>query len=283
MPIETGKTSQHHNWPRYMDWPQIGLKIAIKQGKERQKDKWCPFRAPPHPQPPLRTRKKLPDLPLIKSAFAGEHPTGSDHNQDFPKSTVIQMGGVLQYKWDAYWQHKREEHWQYLRVCWPARGPRAGKSPKVLPECSRECSQKSGCSRECSRECSRGSSHCTEQQEAPSRALSGALPRAPRFLRAHSREHSGSTFGDFPALDSLAGQQTSKTILPNTHLRRSGGWGFWHSPDLHHSAAKFLLQNVNWKTSSLPLWKRKTATPPEDIRTKSLRLCSFSSFLAWAL
>ena len=43
-----------------------------------------------------------------------------------------------------------------LRVCWPAREPRTGKSPKVLPECSRDCSQKSGCSRECSRECSRG-------------------------------------------------------------------------------------------------------------------------------
>ena len=31
----------------------------------------------------------------------GEHP--GDHNhQDFPKSTAIQMGGVLQYKWEAY-------------------------------------------------------------------------------------------------------------------------------------------------------------------------------------
>ena len=31
----------------------------------------------------------------------GEHP--SDHNhQDFPKSTAIQMGCVLQYKWEAY-------------------------------------------------------------------------------------------------------------------------------------------------------------------------------------
>ena len=29
-----------------MDWPQIGPKIAIKQGKKRQKDKWCLFRAP---------------------------------------------------------------------------------------------------------------------------------------------------------------------------------------------------------------------------------------------
>ena len=46
MPIKLGKTSQHHNWPRYMDWPQIGPKIAIKQGKKRQKDKWYLFRAP---------------------------------------------------------------------------------------------------------------------------------------------------------------------------------------------------------------------------------------------
>ena len=30
----------HHNWPRHMDWPQFGPKIAIKQGKKRQKDKW---------------------------------------------------------------------------------------------------------------------------------------------------------------------------------------------------------------------------------------------------
>ena len=46
MPIKLGKTSQHHNWPRYMDWPQIGPIIAIKQGKKRQKDKWYPIRAP---------------------------------------------------------------------------------------------------------------------------------------------------------------------------------------------------------------------------------------------
>ena len=49
-----------------------------------------------------------------------------------------------------------------LCVCGPARLPRTGKSPKVLPECSRECSQKLGCSRECSRECSRGWSSCAE-------------------------------------------------------------------------------------------------------------------------
>ena len=29
MPLKQGKTSQHHHWPRYMDWPQIGPRIAI--------------------------------------------------------------------------------------------------------------------------------------------------------------------------------------------------------------------------------------------------------------
>ena len=37
---------------------------------------------------------------LQVQAKHGEHP--GDHNhQDFPKSTVMQMGGVLQYKWEA--------------------------------------------------------------------------------------------------------------------------------------------------------------------------------------
>ena len=52
MPIKLGKTSQHHNWPRYMDWPQFGPKIAIKQGEKRQKDKWYLFRAPTRTPPP---------------------------------------------------------------------------------------------------------------------------------------------------------------------------------------------------------------------------------------
>ena len=56
MPIKLGKTSQHHNWPRYMDGPQIGPKFAIKQGKKRQKDKRYPFRAP--------TKPKIPPPPL---------------------------------------------------------------------------------------------------------------------------------------------------------------------------------------------------------------------------
>ena len=43
--LKQGKMSQHHNWPRHMDWPQIGPKSAIKLGKKRQKDKWYLFRA----------------------------------------------------------------------------------------------------------------------------------------------------------------------------------------------------------------------------------------------
>ena len=36
-----------------------------------------------------------------RNNFNGEHPSDRNH-QDFPKSTAIQMGGVLQYKWEAY-------------------------------------------------------------------------------------------------------------------------------------------------------------------------------------
>ena len=101
-----------------------------------------------------------------------------------------------------------KEDFRHLRVCWPAREPRPGKSPKVLPECSRECSQKSGCSWECSRECSRGcSSCCPVQWEDPREHFREHSREHPDFWE-HSWEHSGSTFRDFPALGSLAGQQT---------------------------------------------------------------------------
>ena len=36
----------------------------------------------------------------MKCVFYGEH-SGDHNHQDFPKSTAIQMGGVLQYKWEA--------------------------------------------------------------------------------------------------------------------------------------------------------------------------------------
>ena len=49
MPLKQGKTSQHHNWPRYMDWPQIGPKIAIKQGKKPQRTNGTYFARPPPP------------------------------------------------------------------------------------------------------------------------------------------------------------------------------------------------------------------------------------------
>ena len=66
------------------------------------------------PPPPPRMSAGCPSqkLPLwaeisflifVRNSVDGEHP--DDHNhQDFPKSTAIQMGGVLQYKWE-YWQH----------------------------------------------------------------------------------------------------------------------------------------------------------------------------------
>ena len=43
MPIKPGKTSQHHNWPRYMDWPQIGPNIAKKQGEITPKGQMVPI------------------------------------------------------------------------------------------------------------------------------------------------------------------------------------------------------------------------------------------------
>ena len=46
MPIKLGKTSQHHNWPRYMDWPQLGPKIAVKQGKNAKRTNGTYFARP---------------------------------------------------------------------------------------------------------------------------------------------------------------------------------------------------------------------------------------------
>ena len=40
-------------------------------------------------------------MSLAATALIGEHP--GDHNhQDFLKSTAVRVGGVLQYKWEAY-------------------------------------------------------------------------------------------------------------------------------------------------------------------------------------
>ena len=69
LPIKLGKAPQHHNWPRYMDWPQIGPKVAIKHGKKRQKDKWYLFRAPTPPPSPSKNCKILPFV----SFFRGNH------------------------------------------------------------------------------------------------------------------------------------------------------------------------------------------------------------------
>ena len=72
MPIKLGKTPQHHNWPCYMDWPQIGPRIAIKQEEQRQKDKWYPFRAPTRTPPPPG-RKYYENFKVPE----GHHPRGT--------------------------------------------------------------------------------------------------------------------------------------------------------------------------------------------------------------
>ena len=69
MPIKLGKTSQHHNWPRYMDWRQFGPKIAIKQGEKRQKDKWYLFRAPTPPPFENPSKNPCPYLKPLRGAF----------------------------------------------------------------------------------------------------------------------------------------------------------------------------------------------------------------------
>ena len=37
MPIKQRKTSQHNNWPRYMDWAQVGPTNTIKLGKNAKR------------------------------------------------------------------------------------------------------------------------------------------------------------------------------------------------------------------------------------------------------
>ena len=59
MPLKQGKTSQHHNWPRYMDYPQIGPKSAIKLGEKRRKDKWYLFCAPTAPPPKKKVKTRI--------------------------------------------------------------------------------------------------------------------------------------------------------------------------------------------------------------------------------
>ena len=52
-----------------------------------------------------KNRPKVDPLKGVRSICVllniGEHPGDHDH-QDFPESTAIQMGGVLQYIWEAY-------------------------------------------------------------------------------------------------------------------------------------------------------------------------------------
>ena len=48
---------------------------------------------------PCACQRMMPEYTSM--LFHGEH-SGDHNHQDFPKSTAIQMGGVLQYKWEAY-------------------------------------------------------------------------------------------------------------------------------------------------------------------------------------
>ena len=58
MPIKLGKTSQHHKWPRYMDWSQIGRKVATKQRKE-PKGQMVPISRAHVPPPPPANFKSV--------------------------------------------------------------------------------------------------------------------------------------------------------------------------------------------------------------------------------
>ena len=122
MPIKLGKTSQHHNWPRYMDWPQIGPKIAIKQGKKTPKGQMVPIsrahrhkwqqRAtllPPHPKVGL-AQWRLPiarlhaslgspsSLPLKKST--SEIASGHLYPSAFPSCGIGQYSDLF---WTRVW------------------------------------------------------------------------------------------------------------------------------------------------------------------------------------
>ena len=54
MTIKLGQKSQHHNWPHYMDWHQIGPKIAIKQGNNTKRTNGTHFARPPPPSPTFK-------------------------------------------------------------------------------------------------------------------------------------------------------------------------------------------------------------------------------------
>ena len=61
MPVKQGQTSQKDKWPRYMDWPQIGPKIAIKQGKNAKRTNGT-YLARPHPHPPPLKNRFWPEM-----------------------------------------------------------------------------------------------------------------------------------------------------------------------------------------------------------------------------
>ena len=103
MPLKQGKTSQHHNWPRYMYCPQIGRKSAKKTGEKNAKRTngthfARPLIHPPSPQaiiPPLSAKLLLCPLEEVEASRAGLRgcnvlcisPTPKLHDTSLPHSS----------------------------------------------------------------------------------------------------------------------------------------------------------------------------------------------------
>ena len=80
------------------------------------------------------------------------------------------------------------------------------ETPKSAPETALESALRN---RGALRSAPEGALLVVHHRENPSRALSGALLRAPRFVRALLRAVSGALWGGFPDLGPLAGRQNS--------------------------------------------------------------------------
>ena len=99
MPVKLGKTSQHHTWPRYTDWPQIGPKIAIKQGEKRQKDKWYLFRTP---TPPFtRETGAIWQIGILTAERSIFLPQKSDFRRFCAAFSVKKFGPLLRDSWST--------------------------------------------------------------------------------------------------------------------------------------------------------------------------------------
>ena len=79
-PLRQGKTSQHHNWPRYMDCPQVGPKSTGVKKKKRQEDKWYLLRAPTKGGSQCWVTISLSRTEYaLRSSRAGGHSLGKRH------------------------------------------------------------------------------------------------------------------------------------------------------------------------------------------------------------